>query len=48
MYWINVAQNRANWQVFVRTVMNFRNSIKGGEYLDHLSVSRKTLGISRQ
>jgi hypothetical protein len=40
--WINVAQNRVNWQVFIRTVMNLRNSIKGGEFLDHQSFTTKT------
>lgn len=41
--WINVAQNRVSWQVFfMRTVMNLRNSIKGGAFLDHQSFARKT------
>lgn len=43
MNWINVVQNKVSRQVFfMRTVINLRNSIKGGEFLDHQSFPRKT------
>jgi hypothetical protein len=32
--WIHLAQDGHKWRAFVKTVMNFSGSIKGGEFLE--------------
>jgi hypothetical protein len=36
--WLILAQDRDVWWALVNTVMNIRDTIKDGEFLDYLSV----------
>jgi hypothetical protein len=36
-HWINLAQDRDQWQAFVNMIMNLFGSLKGREFLDKLN-----------
>jgi hypothetical protein len=37
VYWINLAQNKVQWSVFMNTIHEHSGFIKGGEFINQLN-----------